>query len=119
MNAVIKNGMSRLSAIGYGAHSTAMASGLRAQQARDEARDYWSNLPEDQLLGDERYQKAYWDLAEGDMQGADPTDIYHAAINGMAEEAATNTWRDPRAMASDAVAGSLEGAFAGMGGLAG
>ena len=118
-NAVVNAGLARLGAVGFGAHSAAMASGMRAQQARDEARDYWLKLPEEQLNADERYQKAYWDLADGELADADPYTIKHAAINSMTEQAATDAWNDPRAMASDAIAGTLEGAFAGMGGLAG
>lgn len=117
--AVLDQAIGRLGAIGYGAHTTAMASGMRAQQAEREAREYLNGLGNDELNAKEDYQQAYWDLADGDMQGASVGDIRRAAIDSIAERAASGAWSDPKAVAADFASGYLGGAFAGIGGAAG
>lgn len=117
--AVLDQAIGRLGAIGYGAHTTAMASGMRAQQAEREAREYLNGLGNDELNAKEDYQQAYWDLADGEMQGASIGDIRRAAIDSIAERAATGAWSDPKAVAADFASGYLGGAFAGIGGAAG
>ncbi|MGL4868795.1 MAG: LPD38 domain-containing protein [Aeromonas veronii] len=117
--AVLDQAIGRLGAIGYGAHTTAMASGMRAQQAEREAREYLNSLGNDELNAKEDYQQAYWDLADGDMHGASVGDIRRAAIDSIAERAASGAWSDPKAVAADFASGYLGGAFAGIGGAAG
>ncbi|MFM5873891.1 LPD38 domain-containing protein [Aeromonas veronii] len=117
--AVLDQAIGRLGAIGYGAHTTAMASGMRAQQAEREAREYLNALGNDELNAKEDYQQAYWELADGEMQGASIGDIRRAAIDSIAERAATGAWSDPKAVAADFASGYLGGAFAGIGGAAG
>ncbi|HHQ4624476.1 TPA: LPD38 domain-containing protein [Aeromonas veronii] len=117
--AVLDQAIGRLGAIGYGAHTTAMASGMRAQQAEREAREYLNALGNDELNAKEDYQQAYWELADGEMQGASIDDIRRAAIDSIAERAATGAWSDPKAVAADFASGYLGGAFAGIGGAAG
>lgn len=118
-NAVINQALSRLGAVGYGAHSAAMASGLRAQQANTEALQHLNGLSNDDLNSNEAYQQAYWDLADGEMQSASPEQIRRAAINQVAEGEASDAWSNPAAMATDFGAGMLEGAVGGLGGVAG
>lgn len=117
--AVLDKAIGRLTSIGYGAHAGAMASGMRAQQAEQEARGYFNGLGNDELNANPIYQQAYWDLADGEMQGADIGDIRRAAIDSVAERAATDAWSDPRALAADFTSGLLTGAGAGVGGLLG
>ncbi|MGE6115267.1 LPD38 domain-containing protein [Aeromonas salmonicida] len=117
--AVLDKAIGRLTSIGYGAHAGAMASGMRAQQAEQEARGYFNGLGNDELNANPIYQQAYWDLADGEMRGADIGDIRRAAIDSVAERAATDAWSDPRALAADFTSGLLTGAGAGVGGLLG
>ncbi|MFM1640871.1 LPD38 domain-containing protein [Aeromonas salmonicida] len=117
--AVLDKAIGRLTSIGYGAHAGAMASGMRAQQAEQEARGYFNGLGNDELNANPIYQQAYWDLADGEMQGADIGDIRRAAIDSVAERAATDAWSDPRALAADFASGLLTGAGGGVGGLLG
>lgn len=116
---VAKQSLAKLGFIGYGAHTAAMAGGQRAQQAHDEARSYWNDTPYEEVVNDPRYQEEYWRLADGDMQGSSPDDIYRASISNLSERAATDAWSDPAAAAADFATGSFEGAFAGIGGLGG
>lgn len=115
--AVLDKAIGRLTSIGYGAHAGAMASGMRAQQAEQEARNFLNGLGNDDLNANPIYQQAYWDLADGEMQGASVGDIRRAAIDGIAEQAATDAWSDPRAMSADFLSGALTGAGGGVGGL--
>lgn len=117
--AVLDKAIGRLTSIGYGAHAGAMASGMRAQQAEQEARGYFNGLGNDELNANPIYQQAYWDLADGEMQGADIGDIRRAAIDSVAERAATDAWSDPRALTADFLSGMLTGAGGGVGGLLG
>lgn len=117
--AVLDKAIGRLTSIGYGAHAGAMASGMRAQQAEQEARGYFNGLGNDELNANPIYQQAYWNLADGEMQGADIGDIRRAAIDSVAERAATDAWSDPRALAADFASGLLTGAGGGVGGLLG
>ncbi|MFB2873695.1 LPD38 domain-containing protein [Aeromonas jandaei] len=117
--AVLDQAIGRLTSIGYGAHAGAMASGMRAQQAEQEARGFLNGLGNDELNANPIYQQAYWDLADGDMQGASVGDIRRAAIDSIAEKAATDAWADPRAMAADFLSGVLTGAGGGVGGALG
>lgn len=117
--AVLDKAIGRLTSIGYGAHAGAMASGMRAQQAEQEARGYFNGLGNDELNANPIYQQAYWELADGEMQGADIGDIRRAAIDSVAERAATDAWSDPRALAADFASGLLTGAGGGVGGLLG
>lgn len=117
--AVLDQAIGRLTSIGYGAHAGAMASGMRAQQAEQEARGFLNGLGNDELNANPIYQQAYWDLADGDMQGASVGDIRRAAIDNIAEKAATDAWADPRAMAADFLSGVLTGAGGGVGGALG
>lgn len=114
---VLDKAIGRLTSIGYGAHAGAMASGMRAQQAEQEARNFLNGLGNDDLNANPIYQQAYWDLADGEMQGASVGDIRRAAIDGIAEQAATDAWSDPRAMSADFLSGALTGAGGGVGGL--
>ncbi|WP_421220408.1 LPD38 domain-containing protein [Aeromonas enteropelogenes] len=115
--AVLDKAIGRLTSIGYGAHAGAMASGMRAQQAEQEARNFLNGLGNDDLNANPIYQQAYWELADGEMQGASVGDIRRAAIDGIAEQAATDAWSDPRAMSADFLSGALTGAGGGVGGL--
>ncbi|MGS3142218.1 LPD38 domain-containing protein [Aeromonas sanarellii] len=117
--AVIDKAVGQLAFIGYGAHAGAMASGMRAQQAERETRDYLNNLDPDALNGNADYQSAYWGLADGEMNGADPGEIRSAAISYLSEQAASNAFQDPRALASDFASGLLTGAGGGIGGVLG
>ncbi|SIR40615.1 hypothetical protein SAMN05880558_11346 [Aeromonas sp. RU39B] len=117
--AVLDQAIGRLGAIGYGAHTGAMASGMRAQQAEQETRDHLNGLDNDKLNATPAYQQAYWDLADGEMQGASVDEIRRAAIDSMAEQAATQAWSDPKALAADFASGYLGGAIGGIGGAAG
>ncbi|MEH8151374.1 LPD38 domain-containing protein [Aeromonas caviae] len=117
--AVIDKAVGQLAFIGYGAHAGAMASGMRAQQAERETRDYLNNLGPDVLNGNADYQSAYWGLADGEMNGADPGEIRSAAISYLSEQAASNAFQDPRALASDFASGLLTGAGGGIGGALG
>lgn len=117
--AVLDQAIGRLTSIGYGAHAGAMASGMRAQQAEQEARGFLNGLGNDELNANPIYQQTYWDLADGDMQGASVGDIRRAAIDSIAEKAATDAWADPRAMAADFLSGVLTGAGGGVGGALG
>ncbi|MDM5138438.1 hypothetical protein OB959_01310 [Aeromonas bestiarum] len=117
--AVLDKAIGRLTSIGYGAHAGAMASGMRAQQAEQEARGFLNGLGNDELNADPIYQQAYWDLADGEMQGAGVGDIRRAAIDSIAEKAATDAWSDPRALTADFLSGMLTGAGGGVGGLLG
>ncbi|MGL6646713.1 hypothetical protein ACSZOH_15885 [Aeromonas caviae] len=117
--AVIDKAVGQLAFIGYGAHAGAMASGMRAQQAERETRDYLNNLAPDALNGNADYQSAYWGLADGEMNGADPSEIRSAAISYLSEQAASNAFQDPRALASDFASGLLTGAGGGVGGVLG
>lgn len=117
--AVMDKAIGRLTSIGYGAHAGAMASGMRAQQAEQEARGFLNGLGNEDLNADPIYQQAYWDLADGEMQGASVGDIRRAAIDGVAERAATDAWSDPRALTADFLSGMLTGAGGGVGGLLG
>lgn len=117
--AVLDKAIGRLTSIGYGAHAGAMASGMRAQQAEQEARGYFNGLGNDELNANPIYQQAYWELADGEMQGADIGDIRRAAIDSVAERAATDAWSDPRALTADFLSGVMTGAGGGVGGLLG
>ncbi|WP_241461194.1 LPD38 domain-containing protein [Aeromonas hydrophila] len=117
--AVLDKAIGRLTSIGYGAHAGAMASGMRAQQAEQEARGYFNALGNDELNANPIYQQAYWELADGEMQGASIGDIRRAAIDSVAEKAATDAWSDPRALTADFLSGMLTGAGGGVGGLLG
>ncbi|MGU5718165.1 LPD38 domain-containing protein [Aeromonas hydrophila] len=117
--AVIDKAVGQLAFIGYGAHAGAMASGMRAQQAERETRDYLNNLGPDALNENADYQSAYWGLADGEMNGADPGEIRSAAISYLSEQAASNAFQDPRALASDFASGLLTGAGGGIGGALG
>lgn len=117
--AVLDKAIGRLTSIGYGAHAGAMASGMRAQQAEQEARGFLNGLGNDELNANPIYQQAYWDLADGEMQGASIGDIRRAAIDSVAEKAATDAWSDPRALTADFFSGMLTGAGGGVGGLLG
>ncbi|WP_052448466.1 PLxRFG domain-containing protein [Aeromonas allosaccharophila] len=117
--AVLDKAIGRLTSIGYGAHAGAMASGMRAQQAEQEARGFLNGLGNDELNANPIYQQAYWELADGDMQGASVGDIRRAAIDSVAEKAATDAWSDPRALTADFLSGVLTGAGGGVGGLLG
>ncbi|WP_429060953.1 LPD38 domain-containing protein [Aeromonas hydrophila] len=117
--AVLDKAIGRLTSIGYGAHAGAMASGMRAQQAEQESRDFLNNLGNDELNANPIYQQAYWDLADGEMQGAGIEEIRRAAIDSIAEKAATDAWADPRALTADFLSGMLTGAGGGVGGLLG
>ncbi|WP_050490061.1 LPD38 domain-containing protein [Aeromonas jandaei] len=117
--AVLDQAIGRLTSIGYGAHAGAMASGMRAQQAEQESRGFLNGLGNDELNANPIYQQVYWDLADGDMQGASVGDIRRAAIDSIAEKAATDAWSDPRAMAADFLSGVLTGAGGGVGGALG
>lgn len=117
--AVLDKAIGRLTSIGYGAHAGAMASGMRAQQAEQEARGFLNGLGNDELNANPIYQQAYWDLADGEMQGASIGDIRRAAIDSVAEKAATDAWSDPRALTADFLSGMLTGAGGGVGGLLG
>lgn len=117
--AVLDKAIGRLTSIGYGAHAGAMASGMRAQQAEQEARGFLNGLGNDELNANPIYQQAYWDLADGEMQGAGVGDIRRAAIDSVAEKAATDAWSDPRALSADFLSGMLTGAGGGVGGLLG
>ncbi|WP_260392963.1 LPD38 domain-containing protein [Aeromonas jandaei] len=117
--AVLDQAIGRLTSIGYGAHAGAMASGMRAQQAEQEARGFLNGLGNEELNANPIYQQAYWDLADGDMQGASVGDIRRAAIDSIAEKAATDAWSDPRAMAADFLSGVLTGAGGGVNGVLG
>ncbi|MEB5773126.1 hypothetical protein MXE95_03225 [Aeromonas caviae] len=117
--AVIDKAVGQLAFIGYGAHAGAMASGMRAQQAERETRDYLNNLGPDALNENADYQSAYWGLADGEMNGADPGEIRSAAISYLSEQAASNAFQDPRALASDFASGLLTGAGGGIGGVLG
>lgn len=117
--AVLDKAIGRLTSIGYGAHAGAMASGMRAQQAEQEARGFLNGLGNDELNANPIYQQAYWDLADGEMQGASTDEIRRAAIDGIAERAATDAWSDPRALTADFLSGMLTGAGGGVGGLLG
>ncbi|HDO0920065.1 TPA: hypothetical protein P2M72_000457 [Aeromonas salmonicida] len=117
--AVLDKAIGRLTSIGYGAHAGAMASGMRAQQAEKEVRGYFNGLGNDELNANPIYQQAYWDLADGEMQGADIGDIRRVAIDSVAEMAATDAWSDPRALTADFLSGVLTGAGGGVGGLLG
>jgi hypothetical protein len=117
--AVLDQAIGRLTSIGYGAHAGAMASGMRAQQAEQEARGFLNGLGNDELNANPIYQQAYWDLADGDMQGASVGDIRRAAIDSIAEKAATDAWSDPRALSADFLSGMLTGAGGGVGGVLG
>lgn len=117
--AVLDKAIGRLTSIGYGAHAGAMASGMRAQQAEQEARGFLNGLGNDELNANPVYQQAYWDLADGEMQGASIGDIRRAAIDSVAEKAATDAWSDPRALTADFLSGMLTGAGGGVGGLLG
>ncbi|ELI6443040.1 hypothetical protein RRM56_000647 [Aeromonas salmonicida subsp. salmonicida] len=117
--AVLDKAIGRLTSIGYGAHAGAMASGMRAQQAEQEARGYFNGLGNDELNANPIYQQAYWELADGEMQGADIGDIRRAAIDSVAELAATDAWSDPRALTADFLSGVMTGAGGGVGGLLG
>lgn len=117
--AVLDKAIGRLTSIGYGAHAGAMASGMRAQQAEQEARGFLNGLGNDELNANPIYQQAYWDLADGEMQGAGIEEIRRAAIDGIAERAATDAWSDPRALTADFLSGMLTGAGGGVGGLLG
>ncbi|CAD7530569.1 hypothetical protein KBAH04_17990 [Aeromonas hydrophila] len=117
--AVLDKAIGRLTSIGYGAHAGAMASGMRAQQAEQEARGYFNALGNDELNANPIYQQAYWELADGEMQGASIGDIRRAAIDSVAERAATDAWSDPRALTADFLSGMLTGAGGGVGGLLG
>lgn len=117
--AVLDKAIGRLTSIGYGAHAGAMASGMRAQQAEQEARGFLNGLGNDELNANSIYQQAYWDLADGEMQGAGVGDIRRAAIDSIAEKAATDAWSDPRALSADFLSGMLTGAGGGVGGVLG
>ncbi|HHQ4739209.1 TPA: LPD38 domain-containing protein [Aeromonas veronii] len=117
--AVLDKAIGRLTSIGYGAHAGAMASGMRAQQAEQEARGFLNGLGNDELNANPIYQQAYWDLADGEMQGARIGDIRRAAIDSIAEKAATDAWSDPRALSADFLSGMLTGAGGGVGGVLG
>ncbi|WP_252376974.1 hypothetical protein [Aeromonas hydrophila] len=117
--AVLDKAIGRLTSIGYGAHAGAMASGMRAQQAEQEARGFLNGLGNDELNANPIYQQAYWDLADGEMQGSSIGDIRRAAIDSVAEKAATDAWSDPRALTADFLSGMLTGAGGGVGGLLG
>lgn len=117
--AVLDKAIGRLTSIGYGAHAGAMASGMRAQQAEQEARGFLNGLGNDELNANSIYQQAYWDLADGEMQGASVGDIRRAAIDSIAEKAATDAWSDPRALSADFLSGMLTGAGGGVGGVLG
>ncbi|MFM5045733.1 LPD38 domain-containing protein [Aeromonas veronii] len=117
--AVLDKAIGRLTSIGYGAHAGAMASGMRAQQAEQEARGFLNGLGNDELNANPIYQQAYWDLADGEMQGAGVGDIRRAAIDSIAEKAATDAWSDPRALSADFLSGMLTGAGGGVGGVLG
>ncbi|WP_279458755.1 hypothetical protein [Aeromonas veronii] len=117
--AVLDKAIGRLTSIGYGAHAGAMASGMRAQQAEQEARGFLNGLGNDELNANPIYQQAYWDLADGEMQGASVGDIRRAAIDSIAEKAATDAWSDPRALSADFLSGMLTGAGGGVGGVLG
>jgi hypothetical protein len=117
--AVLDKALGRLTSIGYGAHAGAMASGMRAQQAEQEARGFLNGLGNDELNANPIYQQAYWGLADGEMQGASIGDIRRAAIDSVAEKAATDAWSDPRALTADFLSGVLTGAGGGVGGLLG
>ncbi|MFB2850252.1 LPD38 domain-containing protein [Aeromonas veronii] len=117
--AVLDKAIGRLTSIGYGAHAGAMASGMRAQQAEQEARGFLNGLGNDELNANPIYQQAYWDLADGEMQGASVGDIRRAAIDSVAEKAATDAWSDPRALSADFLSGMLTGAGGGVGGVLG
>ncbi|MFQ2095540.1 LPD38 domain-containing protein [Aeromonas veronii] len=117
--AVLDKAIGRLTSIGYGAHAGAMASGMRAQQAEQEARGFLNGLGNDELNANPIYQQAYWDLADGEMQGASIGDIRRAAIDSIAEKAATDAWSDPRALSADFLSGMLTGAGGGVGGVLG
>ncbi|WP_236372151.1 LPD38 domain-containing protein [Aeromonas veronii] len=117
--AVLDKAIGRLTSIGYGAHAGAMASGMRAQQAEQEARGFLNGLGNDELNANPIYQQAYWDLADGEMQGASVGDIRRAAIDSVAEKAATDAWSDPRALTADFLSGVLTGAGGGVGGVLG
>lgn len=117
--AVLDKAIGRLTSIGYGAHAGAMASGMRAQQAEQEARGFLNGLGNDELNANPIYQQAYWDLADGEMQGAGVGDIRRAAIDSIAEKVATDAWSDPRALSADFLSGMLTGAGGGVGGVLG
>ncbi|MCR4450477.1 LPD38 domain-containing protein [Aeromonas veronii] len=117
--AALDKAIGRLTSIGYGAHAGAMASGMRAQQAEQEARGFLNGLGNDELNANPIYQQAYWDLADGEMQGASVGDIRRAAIDSVAEKAATDAWSDPRALSADFLSGMLTGAGGGVGGVLG
>ncbi|QJT28377.1 PLxRFG domain-containing protein [Aeromonas media] len=117
--AVLDKAIGRLTSIGYGAHAGAMASGMRAQQAEQEARGFLNGLGNDELNANPIYQQAYWDLADGEMRGAGVEEIRRAAIDGVAEKAATDAWSDKRALTADFLSGMLTGAGGGVGGLLG
>ncbi|MEV3812395.1 LPD38 domain-containing protein [Aeromonas allosaccharophila] len=117
--AVLDKAIGRLTSIGYGAHAGAMASGMRAQQAEQESRGFLNGLGNDELNANPIYQQAYWELADGDMQGASVGDIRRAAIDSVAEKAATEAWSDPRALTADFLSGVLTGAGGGVGGVLG
>ncbi|MGL4649133.1 MAG: hypothetical protein ACRC1H_06980, partial [Caldilineaceae bacterium] len=90
---------------------------MRAQQAEQEARGFLNGLGNDELNANPIYQQAYWDLADGEMQGASVGDIRRAAIDSIAEKAATDAWSDPRALSADFLSGMLTGAGGGVGGV--
>lgn len=92
---------------------------MRAQQAEQEARGFLNGLGNDELNANPIYQQAYWDLADGEMQGASVGDIRRAAIDSIAEKAATDAWSDPRALSADFLSGMLTGAGGGVGGVLG
>ncbi|AUY11179.1 LPD38 domain-containing protein [Aeromonas sp. ASNIH2] len=117
--AVLDKAIGRLTSIGYGAHAGAMASGMRAQQAEQEARGFLNGLGNDELNANPIYQQAYWDLADGEMRGAGVEEIRRAAIDSVAENAATGAWSDKRALTADFLSGMLTGAGGGVGGLLG
>ncbi|MFQ2440564.1 LPD38 domain-containing protein [Aeromonas caviae] len=117
--AVIDKAVGQLAFIGYGAHAGAMASGMRAQQAERDTRTYLNSLSPDALNNNGDYQDAYWSLADGDMNGADPSEIRKAAISYLSEQTASDAFQDPRALASDFASGLLTGAGGGIGGVLG
>lgn len=117
--AVIDKAVGQLAFIGMGAHAGAMAAGMRAQQAERDTRTYLNSLSPDALNNNGDYQDAYWSLADGDMNGADPSEIRKAAISYLSEQTASDAFQDPRALASDFASGLLTGAGGGIGGVLG
>ncbi|MBQ1784622.1 MAG: PLxRFG domain-containing protein [Gammaproteobacteria bacterium] len=96
--------------LGVTAGTTAMASGMRAEQGRQEV----LQMPLEQLAQSDKFNAVLGQLAElPEYAGADQETLQTTARNVLAEQVAADAFRDPAAVAADVFSGALGGVAGG------